>query len=111
MYHLDPKKCRNASLYSTSSWKSLLFGTLLIVLAMCKEHREDNIQTKINVDVVGMIPLRTKVAGKFNMAGPVKELMAMAMEPSIPIEPKEREREKKSWWWRNSVRQRLVDVL
>ena len=57
---------------------------------MCKEHREDSIQTKINVTVVGMIPLRTYVAGKFNMAGPVKELIAIAIEPNIPIEPVKR---------------------
>jgi hypothetical protein len=37
--------------------------------------------------VVGIIPLRTYVAGKFNMAGPVNELMAMAVDPNIPIEP------------------------
>jgi hypothetical protein len=51
------------------------------------QHKDERTQTSTSVHVVGIIPDRWKVAGKFNIAGPVKELTARAAEPNKPIEP------------------------
>lgn len=47
----------------------------------------DKMQTKMTVQVVGINPALWKVAGKFSMAGPVKELLAIDMDPKNPILP------------------------
>ena len=60
-----------------------------MVLDICIQQSADNMQTKTSVQTVGMIPERSKVAGKLNMAGPVRELTAIDMEPRYPMEPKE----------------------
>jgi hypothetical protein len=52
---------------------------------MWREQRAASMQTKNKVTVVGIRPERWKVAGRFNMAGPVRELTAMEMDPNIPI--------------------------
>lgn len=77
-----------------------------MVLAKCDEQSDDKMQTKISAEHVGIIPDRANVAGKLSMAGPVKELTAMDMEPSIPMEPLQMDEKKR----KNSgaIRKRMV---
>ena len=56
-------------------------------LAMCRQQNADKKQTNRRVAMVGMTPERSKVAGRFNMAGPVKEFTAIDMLPRYPMEP------------------------
>jgi hypothetical protein len=71
-----------------TSFRKLPFpGALEIVFARCREHMADKMQTKMTVQVVGINPALWKVAGKFSMAGPVKELLAIDMDPKNPILP------------------------
>ena len=71
----------------TSWWKWALPLTLLIVLAICKEHHVERIQRNIIVNMVGITPDLWKTEGRLSIAGPVNELTAMAMDPSIPMVP------------------------
>ena len=82
-----PQKARKASENSTSCLKSWLPGTLLMVLAMCSEQSAASTHTKMMVAMVGIMPDRLNVAGRLSMAGPVRELTAIDMDPSIPMEP------------------------
>ena len=58
-----------------------------MVLAMCRQHTADKMQTKTNVKSDGNTPERAKVAGRFSMAGPVSELTAMETLPRLPMVP------------------------
>ena len=56
-------------------------------MAMWREQKAAMAQTKTRVTKVGIKPERRNVAGRWSMAGPVKELHAMAKDPKYPILP------------------------
>lgn len=76
----------------TSCLKLWLPGTLEIVLAMWREQNAAMAQIKTRVNKVGIKPERRNVAGRWSIAGPVKELQAMANEPKYPILPVEKQK-------------------
>ena len=71
----------------TSLWKLAFPGTLDITFDKCKAHNVDNAHNNAKVIVVGTNPDIWYKYGKFNIAGPVNELIAIATLPNIPIVP------------------------
>ena len=74
--------------FTLTSFLKLLFpGTLEITSDRVSEHNAERTQSMINVKIVGISPEIWNVAGRFSIAGPVKELTVIAIDPSIPIIP------------------------
>jgi hypothetical protein len=58
-----------------------------MVLDICMEQKEERKHTKTSAPIVGITPDRANVAGRFTIAGPVKEFTAIDMDPSHPMDP------------------------